>query len=57
MGRRAWLALFASIIALDFIAPYTVLKEVPSLAGSYTFWSILALATVVLGIIYMGRWR
>jgi hypothetical protein len=52
-----WLAAFMAIVALAFIVPYTVLRDVASLWGAYAFWTLLAAVTIALGYIFMLRWR
>ncbi len=55
--RLAWLSTFSLIVVLDFVVPYTLLKDIASLAGSYAFWAILTAITIALGYVYMLRWR
>jgi len=53
----AWLAVFLIIVILNFIVPYTVLEDVASFYGSYSFWAVLTVVTIALGFIYMRSWR
>jgi len=55
--RLAWLSTFSLIVVLDFVVPYTLLKDVASLAGSYAFWAMLTAITIALGYVYMLSWR
>jgi len=59
-GRRVrvlWALTFATIIVLTFVVPYTILKDVASLWGAYTFWTLLTTITIALVCVFMSRWR
>lgn len=59
-GRRVrvlWALTFATIIVLTFVVPYTILKDVASLWGAYTFWTLLTAITIALVCVFMLRWR
>jgi hypothetical protein len=59
-GRRVrvlWALTFATIIVLTFVVPYTILKDVASLLGAYTFWTLLTAITIALVCVFMFRWR
>jgi uncharacterized membrane protein len=42
---------------LTFVVPYTILKDVASLWGAYTFWTLLTAITIALVCVFMFRWR
>jgi len=52
-----WALTFATIIVLTFVVPYTILKDVASLWGAYTFWTLLTAITIALVCVFMFRWR
>jgi len=56
-GRAPWLAAFMAIVALSFIVPYTILRDVASPWGAYAFWTLLAAVTIALGYAFMLKWR
>jgi len=51
-----WLAWILILVALDFIIPYTVLKDIPSLWGAYLFWVVITIIAIVSAVLYMRRW-
>jgi|GEM_PF-1855853 hypothetical protein len=55
--RVLWALTFATIIVLTFVVPYTILKDVASLWGAYTFWTLLTAITIALVCVFMSRWR
>ncbi len=40
--------IFISIIAVSIVAPYTVLKDVTSVIGSFTLWTIMTAVAIVI---------
>jgi hypothetical protein len=55
--KALWVLTFAVIIVLTFVVPYTILKDVASLLGAYTFWTLLTAITIALVCVFMFRWR
>lgn len=55
--KALWALVFAIIIMLTFVVPYTVLKDVASLWGAYTFWTLLTAITIALVCFLMRGWR
>jgi len=55
--KTVWFVIFVIIVVLDFVVPYTVLRDVASFYGAYTFWAILTAITIILGYLYMRGWR
>jgi len=55
--KALWALVFAIIIVLTFVIPYTVLKDVASLWGAYTFWTLLTAITIALVCLLMRGWR
>ncbi len=55
--KALWALVFAVIIVLTFVVPYTTLKDVASLWGAYTFWTLLTAITIALVCVFMRRWR
>ncbi|MCX8192137.1 MAG: hypothetical protein N3F06_04955 [Nitrososphaerales archaeon] len=51
--RRLWLTLFITIVIIDFLIPYTILKDIASFYASYMFWTVLTLITMILSLIHI----
>ena len=52
-----WLTLFLFFIVLDFVIPYTLLRDVSNFFGAYFFWVMITVTVVVSAMIYMRRWK
>ncbi|MEM1524778.1 MAG: hypothetical protein QW372_00915 [Nitrososphaerales archaeon] len=55
--HKLWLILFLIIVIIDFLIPYTILKDIASFYASYMFWTILTIVTIILGYVYLSSWR
>ena len=59
--RRAslapWLALFVALVAADYVVPYTLLSDVPKLAGSFLFWVGITTVAILAAFVLSSRWR
>ena len=55
--KALWALIFAIIIVLTFVIPYAILKDVASLWGAYTFWTLLTAITIALVCLLMRKWR
>lgn len=52
-----WLALFAALVVVNYTLPYTVLTEVPELAGPFLFWLGVTLVAILAALTLSSRWR
>ncbi|MEA1964997.1 MAG: hypothetical protein U9O41_07735 [Candidatus Aerophobetes bacterium] len=55
--RRGYLLWFLILLGLDYIVPYTLLKNVPRIYGSFLFYIIWSLITIVSIFAIFIRWR
>lgn len=55
--RRGYLLWFLILLGLDYIVPYTLLKNVPRIYGSFLFYIIWSLITIVSMFAIFIRWR
>ena len=47
---------FVLLIILTFVIPFTVLKDMPTFGGGFTFFLLLPLAVIIYIVIYMARY-
>lgn len=47
---------FGFLLALNYIIPYTVLKDYNKLLGAYIFWPILTIVVALSCFILVNRW-
>ncbi len=58
LGPAAKVALWFSLLLLSaYIVPYGFLSDVPSMAGSFLYWSLFALAIILFILRLMSSWR
>jgi len=55
--RRGYLVWFLILLGLDYIIPYTLLKNVPKIYGSFLFYVIWSLITLISMFTIFIRWR
>jgi hypothetical protein len=48
-----WLAF---LIILNYVVPFTLLKDVHSLTGAFLFWSLLTLLVALTSFYMIKRW-
>lgn len=56
-SNRLWGWLIVLIIVLAFVVPYTLLSDVQQWYGSFLWWSLTALAIIVINAIVTRDWR
>ena len=44
------------LITLTFVMPFTVLKEIPTFGGGFTFFLLLPVVVIIYIVIYMARY-
>lgn len=55
--RKGYLLWFLILLGLDYIIPYTLLKNVPKIYGSFLFYIIWSLITIISMFTIFIRWR
>jgi len=55
--RRGYLFWFLILLGLNYTIPYTLLKNVPWIYGSFLFYIIWSLTTIVSMFTIFIRWR
>ncbi|GLI32954.1 hypothetical protein [Desulforhabdus amnigena] len=53
----AWVSWFVFLIALDFVVPFCVLKDIPKITGSFLFWVVWILVAIVSMFLIFLRWQ
>lgn len=49
---------FVVIIIITFVTPFVILKHTPTFSGGFTFFSLVALVTIIYIAIYMAKaWK
>lgn len=54
---RLWLLWFTFFVAIDFVIPYTLLKDVPRFYGAYLFWVVITVVVIASAMVYLSSWR
>jgi hypothetical protein len=59
MGKvfYGWVCWFVFLFILDFTIPFYLLKNVPTVMGSFLFWVIWMLVAIASMFIIFLRWR
>jgi hypothetical protein len=59
MGRSfwGWVSWFVFLFALDFIVPFKILKDSPTLMASFLFWVLWVIVAIVSMFIIFLRWQ
>lgn len=52
-----WLAWFGFLLVLNFTIPFTVLRDVPFLYGSFLFWVVWGVVAIISMFIMFLGWR
>lgn len=52
-----WLVWFLFLMILNFTIPFTVLRDVPFLHGSFLFWVIWAVVAIISMFVMFLGWR
>jgi len=52
-----WVCWFVFLFILDFTIPFYVLKNVPTVMGSFLFWVIWMLVAIASMFIIFLRWK
>jgi peptidoglycan/LPS O-acetylase OafA/YrhL len=55
--RWLWTSVYAILVALMYVLPYTVLKDVPKVYGSFTAWWVLGLGVILVTYYVTSKWR
>ncbi|MGC8963168.1 MAG: hypothetical protein ACP5LJ_03785 [Candidatus Bipolaricaulaceae bacterium] len=55
--RSLWFIWFSLLVSMAFLVPYTVLRDVHRLWGSFLFWNVFALLSIFSVFVLTGRWR
>jgi hypothetical protein len=54
---RRWLCWFLFLFVLDFTIPFFLLKDVPTITGSFLFWVIWILMAIGSMFVIFLQWR
>lgn len=59
MGKDfwGWIAWFLFLFLLDFVIPFSWLKDVPKITGSFLFWTLWVSAAIGSMFLIFLRWR
>ncbi|CEO88990.1 hypothetical protein [Syntrophaceticus schinkii] len=55
--RRMWTFVYAALLFLAYFLPYTVLKDVPKIYGTFLAWWVLMAAIILATFIVTSKWR
>lgn len=55
MRTSRWIWAIWALVALCFLLPYGVLRDVHAWYGSFLFWSVAGLAVIVINVIITQR--
>ena len=55
--RKGYLIWFLILLGLDYTIPYTLLKNIPRIYGSFLFYIIWSLITIISMFTIFIRWR
>lgn len=55
-GTR-WLVVLAALIVAAFVLPYALLRDMPSFAGAFLFWTAFGVAAIAIILVVLRRWR
>jgi|GEM_PF-1033267 len=56
-GKLWWLLWFTFFVIIDFVLPYTLLKDVPRFFGAYLFWAVITSVVIASVMVYLRSWR
>ena len=59
MGRalRLWVCWFVFLLVIDFIIPFTALKDVSKVTGSFLFWIVWIVVAIASMFVIFLRWK
>ncbi|MGD8521050.1 MAG: hypothetical protein PVF56_07895 [Desulfobacterales bacterium] len=59
MGKSfwGWVSWFVFLFLLDFIIPFKILKDSPTLTASFLFWVLWVIVAIVSMFIIFLRWQ
>ncbi len=52
-----WLLPVALLVALSYVLPYTVFRDVDHWYGSFLFWSLATAAVIAINALVSSKWR
>lgn len=52
-----WLLPVALLVALSYVLPYTVFRDVDRWYGSFLFWSLATAAVIAINTLISAKWR
>ncbi len=52
-----WVFWFFLLFCIDFLVPFTLLAERPTLAGSFLFWVVWTLVAMISMLIITAGWQ
>jgi hypothetical protein len=52
-----WGLWFLFLFVLDFVVPFSVLKDIPRLSGSFLFWMVWIVVAIVSMFIIFLKWQ
>ena len=52
-----WVTWFVFLLILDFIFPFAILKNYPTLTASFLFWVLWVIVAIVSMFIIFLRWQ
>ncbi|MBW1994198.1 MAG: hypothetical protein JRH18_03860 [Deltaproteobacteria bacterium] len=53
----AWCFWFVFLFIIDFILPFSLLKDIPKLTGSFLFWVIWIVVAIISMFLIFLRWH
>ncbi|KKM10446.1 hypothetical protein SY88_13695 [Clostridiales bacterium PH28_bin88] len=56
-ARRTWAWVFAVLLLLAYVVPYTVLSGVQKFSGAFLFWTLFAVVSIACMVVITGNWR
>ena len=59
MGRSfwGWVTWFVFLLVLDFIIPFKILRDFPTMMASFLFWVLWVVVAIVSMFIIFLRWQ
>ncbi|HEY8486837.1 MAG TPA: hypothetical protein VIL11_05530 [Limnochordales bacterium] len=54
--RSLWVMLLGGLVASAYVVPYTWLRDVTAWYGSFLFWTLFAVAVIVVIALATRRW-
>ncbi|MGH3086809.1 MAG: hypothetical protein ACRDSJ_05760 [Rubrobacteraceae bacterium] len=56
-GGVFWVGVMLALVALAYLAPYTILSGVDHVFGSFLFWVVFGLVAICVNAAIAMRWR